>query len=265
VDTEAMSLGSAAEIAVPASESEPGVVGRTPADLGVLPATELAGIRRSARQILSGAAIRVLDVFVAALLLVVLLPLMVLIAIAIRVESAGPAFFRCERVGYRGRRLRMLKLRKMSHGAQGCSLTTHADTRFTRLGGLLSGLKIDEIPQLWHVLCGTMSLVGPRPECAEFVDLHRREYAEILTVRPGMTGLSQIAFVDERRILDPDDPVADYINRILPQKVALDMMYANRRTLSFNLRILFWTAVTLLMRREVAVHRDSGKMNIRRR
>ena len=202
---------------------------------------------------------------VAALLLVVLLPLMLVVAIAIRADSIGPVLFRCERVGYHGRRLRMLKLRKMSHQALGVPLTTDADTRFTRIGRLLTKLKIDEIPQLLHVLRGTMSLVGPRPESADFVSLRPEDYAVILSVRPGITGLSQLAFIDERRILDPDDPVKDYVGRILPQKIALDRMYTNRRSLSFNLRILFWTVAPVLMRCQVAVHRETGKMNLRKR
>jgi lipopolysaccharide/colanic/teichoic acid biosynthesis glycosyltransferase len=235
------------------------------AELATVLAAELAGARVSIREILTRAAIRTVDAVVAALLLLVLLPLLVLTVIAVRVESAGPAFFRCERVGYLGRRLRMLKVRKMCHHALGPPLTTHADTRLTRIGGLLTKLKIDEIPQLLHVLRGTMSLVGPRPEAAEFVSLHPRDFAEILAVPPGITGLSQIAFVDERRILDPDDPVEHYVSRILPQKVALDRMYANRRSLSFNLRILFWTAATVLIRCQVAVHRDTGRMTLRKR
>jgi lipopolysaccharide/colanic/teichoic acid biosynthesis glycosyltransferase len=189
----------------------------------------------------------------------------VLVAIAVRLESPGPALFRCDRVGYRGERLRMLKLRKMSKHALGCALTTSRDARLTRLGALLAKLKIDEIPQLLHVLRGSMSLVGPRPEVAEFVGLHPQAYGEILSVRPGITGLSQIAFAEERRILDPDDPVGHYVSRILPQKVALDQLYVSRRSLSFNLRILFWTAAAVLLRRQVAVHRDSGKMNLRKR
>jgi lipopolysaccharide/colanic/teichoic acid biosynthesis glycosyltransferase len=265
LENDAMSLRTGGEVAVRSSEPERTVVALAPADGGVLATTELAGLRPSTRGALSGVAIRVFDVVVAALLLIVLVPLILLAVIAVRVESAGPAFFRCERVGYRGRRLRMLKFRKMSHDAKGLSLTTGEDARLTRIGGLLSTLKIDEIPQLWHVLRGSMSLVGPRPEVAEFVGLHPEDYAEILSVRPGITGLSQIAFVDERRILDPADPVGHYVSRILPQKVALDRMYANRRSLAFNLRILFWTAATLLVGFDVAVHRDTGKMNIRRR
>jgi lipopolysaccharide/colanic/teichoic acid biosynthesis glycosyltransferase len=260
-----MSATTAQEIARPSSTPGQSVAAQAPAELGVMPTAEVAGSGSSMREVLSSAAIRIFDVVAAALLLIVLLPLIAMALIAVRVESSGPACFRCDRVGYRGRRLRMLKFRKMRRDAQGLALTTRQDLRLTRIGGLLSRLKIDEIPQLVHVLRGEMSLVGPRPEAAEFVSLYPEDYAEILAVRPGITGLSQIAFADEGRILDPDDPVAHYVSRILPQKVALDRMYASRQSVSFNLRILFWTAATVLMRRQVAVHRDSGRMNLRRR
>ena len=258
-----MSLSTAGEVTVPRSEAER--LAQAAGELVLVPAADPARAQSSAREILSRAAIRIFDVVVAALLLVVLLPLMLVVAIAIRADSIGPVLFRCERVGYHGRRLRMLKLRKMSHQALGVPLTTDADTRFTRIGRLLTKLKIDEIPQLLHVLRGTMSLVGPRPESADFVSLRPEDYAVILSVRPGITGLSQLAFIDERRILDPDDPVKDYVGRILPQKIALDRMYTNRRSLSFNLRILFWTVAPVLMRCQVAVHRETGKMNLRKR
>jgi lipopolysaccharide/colanic/teichoic acid biosynthesis glycosyltransferase len=99
----------------------------------------------------------------------------------------------------------------------------------------------------------------------EFVSLNAREYAEILSVRPGITGLSQIAFFDESRILDKDDPVTHYVGRILPEKVALDRTYVSKRSLSLNLRILFWTVVTVFLRRQVAVGSDTGKIALRRR
>ena len=259
-----MTTASAQEVAAHSPEPGQPIVAPALAGLDATTTAELAGSELP-RRISSGAAIRIFDVVVAASLLVVLLPLIALLVIAVRLESPGPAFFRCDRVGYRGRRLRMLKLRKMRDGARGPSLTAGEDARFTRIGGLLATLKIDEIPQLFHVLRGSMSLVGPRPETAEFVGLHPQDYAEILSVPPGITGLSQIAFFDERRILDPDDPWGYYTGRILPQKVTLDMMYVSRRSLSFNLRILYWTAASVLLRCQVAVHRDSGKMGIRRR
>ncbi len=260
-----MTLRSAEDMNALPSEPDPTIAAPAAAELGLRPTVELTRDRSSTRESLNRAAIRILDVVVAAFLLVLLLPLMVLTVIAVRAESPGPAFFRCARVGYRGRCLQMLKVRKMSHNASGGSLTTAQDARFTRIGGLLTKLKIDEIPQLLHVLGGSMSLVGPRPEAAEFVALHPRAYAEILSVPPGITGLSQIAFVDERRILDPADPVGHYVSRILPQKMALDRMYARQRSLSLNLRILLWTTAAVVMRCQVAVHRDTGKMNLRKR
>ena len=251
-----MTLSAAGEATVVSPDSE---------QVAALAAAEASAARRSAVELVGAAAIRMFDIVVAALLLLVLLPLLVVVAIAVRIESPGPAFFRCERVGYRGRPLRMLKLRKMSDRALGVALTTGQDVRLTRLGRRLAKLKIDEIPQLLHVLRGTMSLVGPRPEVAEFVGLHRDSYEEILSVRPGITGLSQIAFAEECRILDPDDPVGHYVNRILPQKVGLDELYVSRRSVAFNLRILLWTAVAVVLRRPVAVHRDTGRMNLRKR
>ena len=117
-----------------------------------------------------------------------------------------------------------------ARGRAGIPLTLPRDERLTRIGTFLARSKLDELPQLWHVLRGDMSLVGPRPETVEFVSHHRDEYDEILSVRPGMFGFSQIAFVTEGRILDEDDPLTHYVTDILPQKVKLDLMYARERT-----------------------------------
>jgi lipopolysaccharide/colanic/teichoic acid biosynthesis glycosyltransferase len=217
------------------------------------------------RNRIDAALIRVLDALIASSLLLLMLPVVLATAIAVRLDSPGPSFFRVERVGWRGTRLRMLKLRKMHDDASGPALTTDDDERFTRLGPLLAKLKLDEIPQLWHVLTGEMSLVGPRPESAEFVSLHPGEYQAILSVRPGITGLSQVAFAEESRILHDLDPVDHYVGQILPQKVALDVMYARSRSLWLNLRVLMWTTAAVIMRRQVAVHRKSGAMNLRKR
>ena len=208
---------------------------------------------------------RALDIVVSGLALLLLLPLIVLTALLVRLDSPGPAFFRCDRAGHRGRTLRMLKFRKMHDGASGRALTMDDDERFTRLGPWLAKFKLDEIPQLWHVLTGEMSLVGPRPEDMGFVEHHRHDYRDILRVKPGITGLSQIAFAEESRILDDDDPLGHYLDRLLPQKVGLDRLYAASRTVWFDLRILFWTFAAVFLRRPVAVHRDSGRMNLRKR
>jgi lipopolysaccharide/colanic/teichoic acid biosynthesis glycosyltransferase len=209
---------------------------------------------------------RALDVFVAATLLMLLVPVVAIASIAVLIDSPGPLFFRSERVGYRGRRLRMLKFRKMHPNADsGPGITVDDDERFTRVGVWLARLKIDEIPQLWHVLRGEMSLVGPRPEDPRFVERHPEDYHRVLGVRPGITGLSQLAFAEESRILDDEAPLEHYMGRILPQKLGLDKMYAETYTIWFDLRILLWTVVAVIMRRRVAVHRHSGRLNLRRR
>lgn len=230
-----------------------------------LPVPERLFGRRHVPAAVGAAAKRTLDVAVSGTLLLALLPLILLAALLIKLDSRGPVFYCCDRVGFHGRRMRMLKFRKMHHDASGMALTTDDDQRFTRIGVWLAKTKVDEIPQLWHVLIGEMSLVGPRPEDRRFVDEHASDYEVILGVRPGMTGLSQIAFAEESRILDDENPLVHYLERILPQKVGLDRMYARSRTLLFDLRILFWTTAAVILRRQVAVHRSSGTMNLRRR
>jgi lipopolysaccharide/colanic/teichoic acid biosynthesis glycosyltransferase len=221
---------------------------------------------RAVRTNFAPAVERSLDIVLSAVLLLVLLPLIVTVAVLVRLDSPGSALFRCERVGYGGRRLRLLKFRKMVSGAHGAPLTTADDERFTRLGRWLAKYKLDELPQIWQVLRGEMSLVGPRPESLDFVERYADDYYnQILTVRPGIFGLSQIAFASENRILDPDDPVGHYVARILPQKVALDRMYAAEQSPLMNLRILFWSCVTVVLRRPVAVNRHSAAMRVRRR
>lgn len=208
---------------------------------------------------------RVFETTVALALTILLLPLMAVIALLILVDSPGPVLFRCERVGFRGEPLHMLKFRKMHPRAEGAQLTMHGDERFTRVGKWLARLKLDELPQLWHVIRGHMSLVGPRPEDHEFVTRYSRDYAEIARVKPGIIGLSQLAFAEEGRILDEGDPMGHYVGRILPQKLALDRLYAMRWSMFLDLRIAFWTVVTVLVRRPVAVDRATGRMTLRRR
>ncbi len=193
-----------------------------------------------------------------------LLPLLV-IAVAIKLDSRGPVFYRVRRVGYRGRRLMMLKFRKMQHDAIGIPLTASDDPRLTRVGRILVRTRLDELPQFWDVLLGRMSIVGPRPEDPLFVALHAEAYDRILSVRPGITGLSQLAFAEEHRILDQHDLVGDYVDRILPQKIGLDTLYATRYRLSVDVTVLGWTLAAMLFRRPVAVHRSTGDMNLRRR
>lgn len=207
---------------------------------------------------------RALDLVLCLGLLALVLPVGALCALAIKIESRGPVFFRCRRVGFRGRELRMLKFRKMRDGASGAPLTVDGDARFTRVGRLLARTKLDEIPQLWNVLRGEMSLVGPRPEDPAFVDPRPVEYSPILAVKPGMTGLTQLAFAKEGEIVDVEDRVGDYVARLLPQKMALDTLYAGTPSVRMDLRILVWTAFAVVLRGDVAVNRHSGRLSVRR-
>jgi len=206
---------------------------------------------------------RTLDIGVAAALLLALAPVILIVALAIRLESAGAAFYRCRRIGRGGRAFDMIKFRKMHEGAKGPALASWEDDRFTRLGPFLARTKLDELPQLWNVLTGQMSLVGPRPEDAVFVELHPAEFTVIHGVKPGITGLCQLAFARESKILDPEDRLGHYVNQILPQKVRIDQLYASQRSFGMDLRILGWTALAVLFRREVAVHRQTGSLSLR--
>ena len=211
------------------------------------------------------AAIRMLDIAVAVTLLALLLPVGLVIACAIKLDSPGSVLYRCRRVGRGGVPFQMLKFRKMRDDAAGPLLTLADDPRLTRIGHFLARSKLDELPQLWNVIRGEMSLVGSRPESPEFVVGHPADYAEILSVRPGITGLSQLAYAKESEILDRADRVGHYLARVLPQKLRMDRLYASHRSFALNLRILAWTAIAVFLRTDVAVNRETGALRVRRR
>jgi lipopolysaccharide/colanic/teichoic acid biosynthesis glycosyltransferase len=221
--------------------------------------------RRRAGDGLRLAAKRGIDVTVSGIGLVVLSPLFAVVALLVVLDSPGPVFFRADRVGFRGRPLQMLKFRKMRTGAGGVALTVAGDERLTRLGAWLVRTKIDELPQLWHVLRGEMSLVGPRPESPTFVSRFQSDYDVILRVRPGLTGYTQLAFAREGAILDPEDPQGHYLDALLPQKVGLDRLYASRMSTRRDLSVLIATFVTLVLRQPVAVDRRTAALSLRRR
>jgi lipopolysaccharide/colanic/teichoic acid biosynthesis glycosyltransferase len=208
-------------------------------------------------------AIRLLDAGVSALLLVMMLPTFALVSLAIRLESPGGTFYRCRRVGQHGRELYLLKFRKMHADAAGPVLTVLDDRRLTRVGRFLAQWKLDELPQLWSVLRGEMSLVGPRPEDPHFVAVAPEAFREILALRPGITGLSQLAFANETSLLRDADPYTYYVERLLPQKLQLDRLYAQRRSVWLNIKILAWTARVVLFGSSVAVDRQTAMLTVR--
>jgi lipopolysaccharide/colanic/teichoic acid biosynthesis glycosyltransferase len=212
-----------------------------------------------------GVAKRFLDAVGALALLLVTSPIFALLVVAVKLESRGPAFYNCRRVGRDGREIGVLKFRKMYEGAAGPALTAAEDDRLTRIGKFLARTKLDELPQLINVFKGDMSLVGPRPEDPKFVELRREDFATILTVRPGITGVSQLAFAKESELLDPARRIEDYVERFLPQKIALDRAYVAKRTLVLDVKILAWTAAAVIFRKDVAVNRKTAALTVRRR
>jgi lipopolysaccharide/colanic/teichoic acid biosynthesis glycosyltransferase len=208
---------------------------------------------------------RLVDLAVAGFLLMILSPVLAVIAVAVRLSSAGPVLYRCRRAGLRGRGFDMLKFRKMASDASGPPLTTADDPRFTRLGRFLAAWKLDELPQLWNVIKGEMSLVGPRPEDFRLLAEEPGAYDVILRVRPGITGLSQLAFARESELLPRKDNVRYYVERLLPAKIYLDQLYIARRSIWMDLKIIFWTFAAMLLRCDVSVDRKTARLTMRRK
>jgi len=190
---------------------------------------------------------RLFDLVVSALLLLLLSPLLLAIALAVRLDSPGPALFRQLRVGRHGREFRIHKFRTMRVDVAGLSLTVGQDARITRVGHWLRRTRLDELPQLLDVLAGRMSLVGPRPEVPRYVahwPVGLRERA--LSVRPGLTDPASLAFIDEASLLAAStDPERTYVQDILPRKLQAAVDYAERATLWTDLRVLWQTARAL--------------------
>jgi lipopolysaccharide/colanic/teichoic acid biosynthesis glycosyltransferase len=195
---------------------------------------------------------RVVDILAASAGLFVLAPLMGLIALAIKLDSPGSVFFAHRRVGRYGRPFKVLKFRTMVQDApkRGGAITAGHDPRITRVGRILRKTKLDELPQLWNVLKGEMSLVGPRPEVEQYVALWEPTLREkVLSVRPGITGLTQIRYRHEETLLaQQPDPEAYYCEVLLPLKLRSDAEYVDRRTLLYDLSLILRTLLALFER-----------------
>jgi lipopolysaccharide/colanic/teichoic acid biosynthesis glycosyltransferase len=170
-------------------------------------------------------------------------PLLAASALAVALSSRGPVLFRHERVGWRGRRFRLLKFRTMRHGATGLEISAADDVRITPVGRLLRRLKLDELPQLWNVVRGDMSLVGPRPEVPRYVDANDPLWAEVLSVRPGLTDPATLRYRHEERLLASvsGDRDRHYREVVLPAKLRESLAYLRRRGWRTDLYVLFGT------------------------
>jgi lipopolysaccharide/colanic/teichoic acid biosynthesis glycosyltransferase len=193
---------------------------------------------------------RAFDFAVALVGLILSSPVLLAAAIAVKLGSPGPAIYSGPRVGRGGRPFQIHKVRSMKVGAaeSGPPVTRRGDPRVTPAGRVLRRIKLDELPQLWNVLVGEMSLVGPRPEHPDFVKGYTAEQRRLLFVRPGITGPAAIAFFDEEEKLRGSDPGLTYVRDVLPQKLALELDYLGRASFAGDLRILA-TTLGLVARR----------------
>jgi lipopolysaccharide/colanic/teichoic acid biosynthesis glycosyltransferase len=188
---------------------------------------------------------RLFDVLMSSLGLLALGPLLILIALAVKLDSPGPVFFRQERVGRFGVPFRIHKFRTMRHDPEGNGLqiTVGADRRITRVGQFLRASKLDELPQLIDVWQGTMSLVGPRPEVPRYVAHYPADLRDkVLSVRPGITDIASIEYRDESAVLArAADPERAYIDEVLPHKLALAASYVDQASVWLDIKLILRT------------------------
>ena len=188
---------------------------------------------------------RLFDLIGSALLLVVLSPLLLIVAVAVKLDSRGPVLFRQERMGRGFRPFTIYKFRTMVADAPrlGGKLTAgDRDPRITRVGRLLRRWKLDELPQLVNILKGDMSIVGPRPEVPRYVEMFREDYAVILSVRPGVTDPASLKYLNEAKLLSAaTDPEETYVREILPEKIALAKQYVAHQSLLTDMRLICQT------------------------
>lgn len=189
---------------------------------------------------------RGLDIVASGIALVALFPLMLVVAILVRLDSPGPSLFRQTRVGKSFCRFQLLKFRSMRNGSCGTEVTCGRDARITRVGAFLRAFKLDELPQLWNVFCGDMSFVGPRPEVPMFVERVRPDYEEILSVRPGITDPASIRYRSEAEMLARvPDPISYYVEVILPDKLRISKAYVRSANIWSDVCLIFQTLAVL--------------------
>jgi lipopolysaccharide/colanic/teichoic acid biosynthesis glycosyltransferase len=192
---------------------------------------------------------RLFDIVVSILILLIFFPFGFLISLAILIESKGGVFYRQERIGKNGVPFRMLKFRSMRPEADKAGKLTVGmrDPRITRSGYFIRKYKLDEFPQFINVLKGEMSIVGPRPEVKEFVDLYTVEQQRILSVKPGITDYASLEYFKENELLGKAaDPRKTYIDEIMPAKIELNMKYLNNPGIIQDLGIMWRTFVQMV-------------------
>lgn len=192
---------------------------------------------------------RLFDIIAAGIGIILLSPFLIIISILIKIDSKGPIIFKQERIGLRGEPFLILKYRTMVVNAEklGKQITVGADDRITRIGAFLRKYKVDELPQLFNVFKGDMSLVGPRPEVPRYVKLYSDKEKQVLNVRPGITDLASLEFRDENEILGKvKDPESYYIDVIMKKKLELNLEYIKKSNIFFDISLIIKTIIKCL-------------------
>jgi len=192
---------------------------------------------------------RLFDVLSSMFALALLAPAMLVVALAIAGGSRGGAFFKQTRIGRAGKPFQLLKFRTMHMGseAKGQLTVGGRDPRITPIGYFLRRTKLDELPQLLNVLLGDMSIVGPRPEVPKYVAFYTPEQRAVLNVRPGLSSLASMEYINENEVLGrSSDPEGTYVREVMPAKLQLDLKYVRERSFALDLRIIFGTLAKLL-------------------
>ena len=192
---------------------------------------------------------RLMDVVISGGALLVIWPVLLLIALAIKIDDPGPVFYRQVRVGKDGKEFRIYKFRTMVVDAdkKGLAITVGRDRRITRMGAILRKTKLDELAQLINVFTGEMSFVGPRPEVPKYVNMYTPYQRQVLLVRPGITDYASIAYRNENDLLEgAEDPEKMYIEKIMPDKIELNMKYLREISPIADIRLILSTIVAVI-------------------
>lgn len=192
---------------------------------------------------------RFLDIFVSLVLIALIWPVLLVLAIIIKIDSPGPVFFRQERVTRYGRRFRIFKFRTMVNNADkmGSLVTTKNDSRVTKVGSVIRKTRIDELPQLFNIFLGDMTLVGTRPEVVKYVDKYTDEMKATLLLPAGVTSEASICYKDEEKLLEnAEDADTTYVNEILPEKMKYNLSAIEKFSFFSDIKTMFRTVIAVL-------------------
>lgn len=192
---------------------------------------------------------RIFDFTVSLIGIIIISPILLVISILIKLGSKGPILFKQIRVGKNGKPFKIFKFRTMVVDAEkkGMQITVGRDSRITKSGHVLRKTKLDELPQLFNVLTGEMSFVGPRPEVPRYVEMYDENQKNILKVRPGITDLASIEYRNENDILaKSSDPEATYINEIMPKKIELNIEYLKNMSVLYDIKLIIRTVLVVI-------------------